>query len=60
MTGRGRRFHIVVEVAKVHEPQFKPRTYDVIAETRVGAERKALKIAKEEWHDARLPEDRVR
>jgi hypothetical protein len=55
-----RKFHIEVEVAKVHDPQFKVRTYDVLAETRAGAERKALAIAKEEWAEARLPRDRIR
>jgi len=54
-----RKFHIWVEVAKVHDPQFKRRHYDVMAETRSGAERKVLAIAKEEWHEARLPEDRI-
>ena len=55
----GRKFHIVVEVCKVHSDVYRRRTYDVIAETRASAERKALAIAKEEWFDANLPPDRV-
>lgn len=55
----GRKFHVVVEVCKVHSDKYHRRTYDVIAETRASAERKALAIAKEEWFDANLPPDRV-
>lgn len=55
---REKKFHIIIEVAKVYDPQFKRREYEVIAKTRIGAERKALSIAKEEWFEARLPEDK--
>lgn len=54
-----RKFHIYVEVTKTGSTQFKRRHYEVVAETRASAEREALTIAKEEWADARLPEDRV-
>jgi len=54
-----RKFHIWVEVCKVGSTTYQRREYEVEAETRASAERKALAIAKEEWHEANLPPDRV-
>ena len=53
------KHHVWVEVRRVDRAQYKRRHYDVEAESREAAERKALSIAREEWADARLPARRT-